>query len=252
MKSQNVWFIIITYQPKQEVLHKLKAVLNKNNVRIIENTPEKNLGYGGAANVGIRYALERGAEWVVVCNQDITITKKSIKMFVKTLDKTQPGVVGPEAGSFDKNRWTTILYTEKEELHKATPCQRPRGGLGELDYISGSFMAIHKNVIEKICYFYEPYFMYYEDVDFSVRARKAGFQVQCLALEEFRHEQDLKKHSPRKEYYLARNHLLFVERNAPWWVKVHEIFRFPKTIYKHLDNKEAFKGIIDYLFRRLN
>ena len=54
------------------------------------------------------------------------------------------------------------------------------------------------------------------------------------------------------QYYLARNHLLFVERIAPIRVKMYEVIRFPKTITEHLTRHEhgAIAGIADYFIRR--
>ena len=53
-------------------------------------------------------------------------------------------------------------------------------------------------------------------------------------------------------YYLARNHLLFVSRQAPLRVKLYEAFRFPKTLSEHIMRHEsgALRGIKDYVFRR--
>lgn len=181
---------------------------------VIDNT-EKNLGYGGGANLGITRALDEGSDWVVVCNQDITLSNKDKEILNNKLVKAKPGIYGPEAGTFDKKRWTTILPA-----------------YGTIDYISGSCMAIHKYVFEKIGYFYEPYFMYYEDADFSVRAKKAGFPLGLLVLPGFQHDCTIAKER-RKKYYLFRNHLLFVLRNAPRIVQLHELLRLPKTIYDY-------------------
>jgi hypothetical protein len=55
-----------------------------------------------------------------------------------------------------------------------------------------------------------------------------------------------------KNYYLARNHLLFVERNAPFSVQLRETLRLPKTLWEHFKkgDRSALKGIKDYLLRK--
>lgn len=213
MRKRTIWFVIVTYKPDGEMLGRLKAVLEGWPLIVVDNT-EKNLGYGGGANVGMKKAFDGGAQWTVVVNQDVQLTRKGITHFCAMAQQCDPGIVGPEAGSLDPKRWTTIL-----KFHIEKP-----------DYISGSMIAIHKNVWEKVGGFYEPYFMYYEDVDICVRARKLGFPLQHVSVEGFRHESNGSNAS--KEYYLARNHLLFVWRNAPMSVKLYELLRLPKTLWE--------------------
>ncbi len=205
-----VWFIFVFYKPTTEQRRQFEQISRWVKALIVDNT-EENRGYGGGANVGIRHALTQGAQWVVVCNQDIFLLEKDIKRLVETLEKSEPGIAGPEVGSFDKKRWTTILPAKDQ-----------------VEYISGSCMAIHKRIFERIGFFYEPYFMYYEDADFSVRAKKAGFTLKQVHLAGFQHE--ARSMAKKKDYYLARNQLLFVLRNAPSQVKLHELLRLPKTL----------------------
>lgn len=230
------WFVIVAYRYETKVDH-LLVILGRKQVKVTKNTFKKNLGFGGGANEGMTYSLKHGAEWVIILNQDVSLTKEGVDGFVKLLKKTPAGIMGPEAGSLDKKRWTAILPAK-----------------GSVDYISGSCMAIHRNVIKKIGRFYEPYFMYYEDVDVCVRARKAGFPIKKMDMLGFVHKRRpiLEKGSFDHEYYLARNHLLFVERNAPLKVKIHEFARLLKTFYEHQrnGNSGAEQGVRDYLLRR--
>ena len=212
MNKTNVWFIIVTYRPRDQ-LGKLLGGLRGMMLVVVDNT-ERNLGYGGGANVGMKKAFSAGARWAVVVNQDVTLTRTGIMKFAEELERCEPGIIGPEAGSLDPKRWTTILPTSKK-----------------IDYISGSLMAIHRDVYEATDGFYEPYFMYYEDADISLRAKKAGFGLRQLDIDGFGHETH---GSPGKNYYLARNHLLFVFRNAPFSVKLYELIRLPKTIWELL------------------
>lgn len=211
--KQSVWFVIVTYEPEKETLRRLIEAVEEWQAEIVNNT-DRNLGYGGGANVGMKKAFDAGADWAVVLNQDVRLTKAGITKFAKALEQCKPGIVGPEAGELDSKRWTTILPTSKK-----------------IDYISGALMAIHRKVWEATGGFYEPYYMYYEDVDLCVRAKKAGFGLRQVDIERFGHES---RGIRCKEYYLARNHLLFVYRNAPVSVKLHETLRLPKTLWESL------------------
>ena len=214
MNTAKIWFVIVTYKPDREALRRLITAIHEWPTEIVDNT-KKNLGYGGAANKGMKIAFDAGAAWAIVCNQDVTLTKEGVAKFVKAFEHGEPGIVGPEVGELDSKRWTTILPAR-----------------GRVVYISGSMMAIHKDVWEATGGFYKPYFMYYEDVDLCMRAKKAGFGLRKASIEGFYHRSN--ESNKLKEYYLARNHLLFVWRLAPVSVKFHEILRLPKTIWETL------------------
>lgn len=203
--NQPVRFVFVLYYPTEDERRRAWDI-------VVDNT-QHNRGYGGGANVGIRQALDKGAEWIVVCNQDVRLTKEAITHVCVIAKKRDPGIFGPEAGSLDPVRWTTNLPAK-----------------GTADYISASCMAIHRKVFETIGYFFEPYFLYYEDVDFCVRAQRARFGLTKISLPGFTHAGGAAK---QKTHFLARNHLLFVCRQAPWRVKFHELMRLPKTIYDY-------------------
>ncbi|MBI5449264.1 glycosyltransferase family 2 protein [Candidatus Gottesmanbacteria bacterium] len=216
MKTPSVWFIIVSYRPDPVVLAQLRKSLEENQIIDIDNS-RHNAGYGGGANKGIRRALAQGAEWVVILNQDIVISKKAAKELCLRISGLSPGIAGPWPGSLDEKRWTTIYPSDK------------------LDYLSGACMAIHRSVFKKIGFFYAPYFMYYEDVDFCIRATRWGFPLHTLTIQGISHANQTvwRRGSPRHDLHLARNHLWFVWRLAPWRVKLYELVRLPKTIYDY-------------------
>lgn len=251
------WFIIPVFHPDMQVLSKLvetlkgyKVVLVNNDVKtslrfqgeyitIINNYT--NLGFGGGVNCGLISAYEHGAQWMTILNQDLTVTKQAISDMDTRLSNMKPAIVGPFGGIFDKKRWTTIV-NETKNSNEEHP-----------EYISGSCVSIHREVISKIGYFYEPYFMYYEDADYSVRACKAGFPILSIPRLGITHHHAaiVGVGSDAHQYYLARNHMLFVERCAPIGVKLYEFIRMPKTLSEHKRNNErgALEGIRDYGIR---
>lgn len=235
LAMKNVVFVIVTYRPNKKTLDSLVKTLSGWPVIVIDNTRD-NRGYGGGANVGTRKALKEGAEWVVVMNEDLTFTKRAVGEFTDLLKKSKPAIVGPFGGSLDQNRWTTILPAQK------------------MDYISGSCIAIHRDVVGKIGAFFAPYFIYYEEVEYCLRAKRAGFPPRWLPIRGIVHE-DSKGFgggSFLHQYYLARNHLLFVERQAPMRVKLYEFLRLPKTLFEHISRREwgALLGVFHYFIRR--
>jgi GT2 family glycosyltransferase len=256
--NHKIWFVIPVYLADKDKLvgmvRKLSefgvVLVNNDNLDYLPKTAENifqfkqidNFGYGGAANVGIMYALGKGAEWVVVINQDMTITSEFVSSFIRELSKINGCIAGPFAGRLDTKRYTSIL--DEKDQHK----------IFKVDYISGSCMAIHKSVISNIGLFSEQYFMYYEDVDYSLRAKKSGIKLVRLTVDGIVHDHQpvLGLGSYTHQYYLARNHLLFVKRQAPKAVYYRETIRIPKTLFDHNRKGEwgAIKGVQDYLVNR--
>ncbi len=253
MNTQAICFVIVTYKPNGEALRRMVQALACYQTIVVDNTAEvlslpikdasvihnnNNLGFAGGVNVGIRKALKLDAQWIVVVNQDIDITHVAIENFCKKLVECQPGIAGPFAGRLDQKRWTTMLPALS----------------GKIDYISGACIAIHKSVVTHIGLFYEPYFMYYEDVEYCIRAKNHGFPLTYLPNTGIDHRESvsLGRGSYLHTYYLSRNHLLFTERNAPVKIQIHELLRFPKTIWEHIKQRDygAVRGIRDYMFRR--
>lgn len=176
---------------------------------------------------------------------------------VRKLDKLEPGVAGPEIGWLDKRRWTTILSNQKKSTSEEPEVSRslqPVTIPGDLFYISGECLAVHRKVFAVLGGFYEPYFMYYEDADYSLRAGRAGYPLTRITGVRVYHQpgSSIGRDSFLHQYYLARNHLLFVERLAPMSVKLYEWLRLPKTYIEHLVRDEAGgrSGVRDYLLRR--
>lgn len=259
---RKIYFIILTFRPSLELLRQNLKLLEKHKVIVVDNTPdmeeketvrrtvkdsahfignEKNLGYTGGMNTGMKYAWSQNADWVVLLNDDVELSKDAIHTLTSRLGGEQPSVVGPYPGYLDHKRWTTILpkYAPTEK----TP-----------DYLSGSCLAIHKDVDRRVQGFYKDYFLYYEDVDYCIQAKKFGFPLIRITIPGLVHQdgKSIDKGSFAHSYYLARNHLLFIERQAPMSVKLHEVIRLPKTLweYRYFMNKAGSQGVMDFLFLR--
>lgn len=228
-------YVIVTYRPKKKVLQSLIDTLGETDVIVVDNT-DNNRGYSGGANVGVHQALEQGFEWLVLVNDDVTVTKSALIKFLNIIKVSQPAVIGPVAGKIDSLRWTTAVSAPK------------------MDYIDGAFTAIHRDIFRTIGKFFESYFIYYEDVDFCIRVKHAGFSLVWFPIEGIVHKGSLTfgRGSFEHQYYLARNHLLFVERQAPMRVKMYEFVRLPKTLYEHIVRREwgGLLGIFHYFIRR--
>lgn len=153
----------------------IAEILSKN-VLVINN--KKNLGFAKGVNKGIAYALKHKATHVLLLNNDTLIAKPIMKSLITSLDSVN-GIAGPSI-RFIKNKKivfdiggkinTIFFRTSHKEVEKIT-----NRLIREVAYVSGCCMMIKKEVFKKIGLFDESFFLYYEDADFCLRAKKAGF-----------------------------------------------------------------------------
>ncbi len=221
-------FIFILYNtPKSEVNRLRKEAENLikgSTVYFIDNTG-KNKGYAEGVNEGIKMALQDKTDYIIVSNPDISLASLDSKHFFDASDyfdiwnfamkqnsKTYYG------GEIDKWRMSGGL-NDKKTQKRFVSC----------DFITGALMVIKKQVVEKIGLFDESYFMYYEDVDYCMRARQAGFKVGIDSEQIFEHFETSDSNEDKK-YYLLKNRLLFLLRYGNFQQKSRELLRTPVTL----------------------
>ncbi len=182
----------------------------------------KNLGYTGGNNIGIKKALERDADYVFILNPDTTIEEDAIGNLVATAELEKAGIVGPKI-LFADDKKDTIWYAGGI-LDLANVLGKHRGvdekdkkqydTIEETEFVTGGAIFVRRDVFEKIGFFDDRYFMYLEDVDFCYRAKKAGFKVLYVPTAEVFHKnaQSAGLGSPRQDYYLTRNRMLFASK----------------------------------------
>jgi GT2 family glycosyltransferase len=133
---------------------------------VIDNSPpNKNLGFAAAVNIGIKKALAGGADKILLVNPDIKIKKIDFK----NGDVVAPVLKFKRDGEWVYDHGGRVNWLIGRTTHIESP--------GEIDYVSGACMMIDKKVFAKIGFFDERFFMYFEDVDFCLRAKQAGFKI---------------------------------------------------------------------------
>ncbi len=163
---------------------KLQSLQSKVQIdKIIESGG--NIGFAKGNNVGIRYALDHGADYVLLLNNDTWIDENFLPSILSYDVDIISSVVkfrefaDSEKWIFDyggKVDWWTGRTTHINKSEFAT-VGKGNTPLIEVDYIAGCCMLIKRKVFEDIGLLPEEYFIYFEDVDFCVTAKKAGYGV---------------------------------------------------------------------------
>ena len=234
-------------------------------VKVIRS--EKNLGFAGGNNLGIK---EAKGEYLFLINNDTIFKEFNVGSLINRLESSPKiGIVCPKicfawgtnliqfVGYTPLSKITVrnqaIGYGEKDEGQYNTPHPTP--------YAHGAAMLIKREAIEKVGLMPEDYFLYYEEIDWSMMFTKAGYEIwydpACTIYH--KESQSTGQDSPLRTYYITRNRFLLVKRN---WQILYKYLAYcylscivaSRDIIKHtlkgrLDlSKAVCKGIGNFIF----
>lgn len=187
----------------------------------------ENLGYARANNSGIKKALIRRADYVLLLNDDTIVSPDFLNILVEEGEKSSNiGMLGPKIYYADEpntiwfsgacfNRQTCMISTPDSNQFDKSEGGKPFNS----DYITGCALLIKREVIEKIGLLDERFFLYWEDVDWGLRAKKAGFKNIIVPSAHIWHKVSVSTggmDSPLRAYHKTRSHLLMAKLHAPW------------------------------------
>lgn len=221
-------------------------------LKLIETN--KNLGYAGGNNVGLKYALENKYDFVWIVNPDIVVDPKALDEALKVMTKDdKTAVVASKVYfasgfEFHKNRYSkkefgkVIWYAGGENDWKNVFAVHH--GINEVDkgqfdkekevgFATGSSMLIRCDALKITGIIDEKYFLYYEENDLCQRFRKAGWKLMYAPKSIVWHKvgQAAGIGSALADYYIARNRLLFGMRWAPFKTKLSLIKESFKLLF---------------------
>lgn len=182
---------------------------------------EENLGFTGGNNVGMRYALTQGFDYVCLLNNDTIVDPEFLRLLVEATEgHLEVGVAGPTifyfdqptavwsaGGRFDWRRGEATMLTLDETEGDQHDDVR------EVDWVTGCAMLMKKAVLEAVGLFDPRYFIYFEEAEWCFRATKTGVKAIHVPAAKLWHKisVDPQVASPRVTYLMVRNHLLFLK-----------------------------------------
>ncbi len=296
---KNIYISILNFNSRDETINCLKSIKElavdnfKINVVLIDNASlekldlkenfidpiplkivkeEKNLGFAGGHNVGLRYAFGNKGDYVLILNNDAFLEKDALSEMFKTAESNKNiGIVVPK-----------IYFAKGFEFHKKRYSKKELGRVfwyagGEVDwknvigfhrgvdqvdkgqydkreetnYATGCCMLLSRDVLDKVGLLDENYFLYYEDGDLSQRVKKAGYKIIYEPRAICYHENASStggSGSSLQDYYISRNRMLFGLKYAPIRAKAALI----RESLKILNNGREWqkRGILDFYKRK--
>lgn len=188
--------------------------------KFIIRASTSNLGYSGGNNIGINYALENEADFILLLNNDATVEKDLVTKLIMVAESDKKvRIVGPAINEGNRTVCDGKVRWLKTELaHRS--CHDSQFTIRDF-YIPGVAMLIGREVIEKIGLLDERYFLYFEDADYCLRASRAGYHLKIVPEATVRHQVSSTASqlgSALLLRYHYRNALLFNTEHGPNWV----------------------------------
>jgi len=225
--------IVVNNNPQED----LKNLKKKFSEFLFLETGE-NIGFTGGNNFGIKKALENKADYIFLINNDTTLAPDILVQLIKVAKKRKKaGLLAPKIyfapgyeyhhDRYKKSERGKVFWNAGGEIDWPNVIGTGRGldevdrgqydQIEETDYVSGCGMFIKREVLDEIGLFDKRYFLYYEDDDISVRAKKAGWKLLFVPQAIMWHFNagSSEVGGPLHDYYMARNRLLFGMKFAP-------------------------------------
>lgn len=189
-------------------------------IHFIKN-PE-NFGFAKGNNIGIRFALEKFADFIFILNNDAIIKSDTIfKLIKRAKSLAKPAILSPLI--FDKKNsiWFSggkINWLKMKAFHHNDKLQKKK--FPNTDYLTGCAMLIDAAIFKKVGLFNEKYFLYYEDADFSYRATSNGFVLFIDTDIKIQHLEQSNTENKNKLYWLVLSGLIFFTDNSKGFLKL--------------------------------
>lgn len=200
----------------------------------------KNTGFAGGVNIGIKYAIDNGADAVALFNNDADADKNWLKKLVSTMKSSGAGIVSCKLMRDDKKH-----FDSTGDFYSVSGIAFPRGrnqvDTGQYDKVeevfgaSGGASLYSATMLKEIGLFDERFFAYFEDVDISFRARLAGWKVfyQPEAIAYHHVGATSSKLGNFTRYHSIKNFLMLYTKNMParlyWKYLPHFLYQFLRT-----------------------
>lgn len=193
----------------------------------------KNKGYAGGNNAGMKFALTKGADYIWILNPDVRVEPDSLKLLVEAMEQQADlGIAGPVIEEHEPSGSCRKVFGWRLLPETGWEGERNSGPEQPLDYVYGCSFFMKRKMLLEIGFFREEFFMYSEEKEFCLRAKKHGWKLGIVEKTINRH---YPIHNPQAYYYCCRNALLIS--------RLEKRRRF-KTLFYHLEAGTFFDPLL--------
>ena len=205
---------------------------------------KRNLGFALGCNLGMNIALERGAEFILLLNNDVLLEPGAISRLVASLEADEgAAAAGPVIvyASDPERVWFAGGHVQMggrvlpEHLWLDEPVTDvPDIRDCETEWLAGTCILVRRSAVERAGMMDPAYFLYWEDVDWSFRLRAAGYYLLLVPEARVLHRVNASTNtlpSMGTIYYWERNRLRFIEK---WGTLRSRLYAWSKIAWRSL------------------
>lgn len=226
------------------------------NEKLVLINSGENLGFSGGNNIGIKYALKKNADYVLLLNNDTIVNPDFLSPLVESMSmNNNVGIVGGKIiNYYDENEFIAGGFIDLNKGSGYHNYNRHKESPEEVSFLSGCIWLVKREVFEEVGYLDEKFFLYVEDVEFCYRVSCGGKKLVYNPNSEIYHKESRStgKGSPLVLYYNTRNRMYFVKKcyNSHFKKMIFYIFFFSsrlfKLIFEKSNRKYIIKAFLDY------
>jgi len=207
------------------------AVISEEFPEIVLLETGENLGYAGGNNIGIRWAITHGSDYILILNNDTIVDAQLLSEFFAASARCPDGsILGAKIYFYDKpdtiwfaggqwdNKNKFFLHigwgkTDSDEFNNVT----------QIDYVTGCALFAASTTFQEVGLLDEDFFLTYEETDWCYRAKRKGYACYIIPSAKVWHKVSSSfggRTSPLIKYFMTRNILLWARKHLPFNAKV--------------------------------
>ena len=214
---------------------------------------KQNLGFAEGNNVGIRFALSNGADYIWLLNNDTVVDPNALVTMVDVGEKlSECGILGSKIYYYGQPEviWfagATINWRKATSNHigQNQKDQAKYNSIGEVERVTGCSMLVKRDVCERIGLMDENLFLYAEELDWCVRAKKVGYKILYIPDSKVYHKISLStgnNYGVIFNYFNTRNFLYVIRKNMPF--PKREYYLINALFYRILECRKTLRNMI--------
>jgi GT2 family glycosyltransferase len=213
-KSSGVQIVVVDNGSTDESVVQLQKLSPK--VDILETG--KNLGFAGGCNAGIRFAMQSGADYIWLLNNDTEVDLVALSAMIEMAESdTAIGAVGSVIHSMSQPSQILVWGGGHINFFLGTSHHfTDRVPDDRIDFLSGASILIRRSMIEQLGLLDDSFFMYWEDADYCFRLRRAGFRLAVAPESKIWHKEQgsVGKKSVPLDVYFNQSAVRFFAKHA--------------------------------------
>lgn len=263
--------VLVDNSGNDNFFNTLKNKLEARHVgRILYIRNEQNVGFAKAVNQGIRLSLRKGADYVLLLNDDAYVDKNCIPSLIYALSNHEQSLLAGPTIFYEKHKdkvWSAGGYYNKLlgkismplKNKKVDPNILRQAEVREVGFLTGCVLVIKSKAFGKVGFFDEDFFFYNEDVDYCLRTAKSGFKMLWVPYAFAWHDIDIihGRTNSFAMYNIARSSITLGKKNFStiyyiYYVLLRFLLHTPYRVYQIVVGRKNFnvilswfKGIID-------